>query len=507
MIVTKQFLRKFSVHLHWILIGGYFCWCAIELMSVTHNIDEGVYLAKAGLLAEGKKPFSDFFFHQPPLYIFFLKIFIGSGHEIFLARLCSLLALCLSSAIIYQITRTVAGRKGALIALLLFISNCLHVHSLLAMPTALMLFFASAGICVMFGKKRYSAVIAGALFAISVQFKPLTIFWLPAVAFYYLWQKKDRTGFLFFTAAFVLIGACATAYFIIQSNGGYAELLLSQTTQYSKESAFAIWIKHPAFQEIMRVGNVRTPLDWSLFTHSRVFFHSGILNPNFLLMILAVIGLLMARRFLISQLSLIALGGILLSCLFVWGPIWDHYFVQYIPFLAMGVGFMFRAKRSKLITTIVLAVCVLGFVIQAKSREILPSGIVPGAKVLSFDPYINIFYRAQHACGLVDSLTAYGSSNEKYFDRIPRFRKSVINEDMLEACLKSDSEVVFFVGFWFTQIRDRKVLEFLRSVNPNRIIFQNQEFYTIFQKLRMQAAAVESNNKFHPANKSAERRR
>src|SRR5687768_10103168 len=104
-----------------ILICGLVLFCIaiapISLDILHFDIDEGIYIAQAELILQGKKPFKDFFHHQTPTYIYLLalwgKIFPST---LFSYRFLSLLATLISGVTVYLIVKRISDGYTGVIA-------------------------------------------------------------------------------------------------------------------------------------------------------------------------------------------------------------------------------------------------------------------------------------------------------------------------------------------------------------------------------------------------------
>jgi 4-amino-4-deoxy-L-arabinose transferase-like glycosyltransferase len=153
------------------------------LDSLDYNFDEGVYIHQARLILGGALPYTDFFYHQTPVYPFTLALAgLFAPESLFAYRLPSLVATALQGVIVYRIALEMMPKAAAWAAALLFYAAPLQFFGPLALPNALMACLATLGVYLVWfrqpGTRRSeqtAACLAGALIGLSVLFKPLSV--------------------------------------------------------------------------------------------------------------------------------------------------------------------------------------------------------------------------------------------------------------------------------------------------------------------------------------------
>ena len=478
LFVIKSLLKKYQPLL---IISFFFWWYLSGLENLPHNFDEGIYLAKGNLMHQDQKPFRDFFFQQPPLYLYALQFFDLTPQKIFFFRLLSLVFACLSGILVYRVSSYLAGRLAGAISLALFMSSALQLHSLRAMPGSLMLFLALLSIAVLIRRRKVTAgitIFSGLCLAFSAQVKPLTIFWIIFPLLFFTFFMRNPRLLIFYLLSFALTSLLVTVFFIYDSEGGYLELLLIQAKRYTSKGGFANMQEIPAFKAMLDAKNISTAFAWNLNEHREVFFANPLSNGNSWLLLLVFFALFKLRarktlRLLISTIVFIAI-----SCLFVWEPVWDHYFIQYLPFMAISTSIIFRDSfwRKVLLIPVIL-ISLNGLVNQRISmipeKNVIHTGI-KGKPVLSFDPYINIVNEAAFACDLIDPLSSYGKRNSDFFNTSRFFSRYHTSESDLLSCLKKNPATIYYIGQWFFWFLDEEILGHLSRVPSDLLIFQSE---------------------------------
>ena len=174
-----------------------------------YNLDEGVNLVLATRLLHGEAPLDQFFYHQPPLYLYVLRELIRwGGDPVHAARLGSILATAATGVLVYAAARRFTGRGGALFAAIVFFLCPLQFFNLAAMPNAWMLLFGTLGVYLaLFDRRRWAVVAGAAALVVAMALKPLAISTGLATGFLILLLPRWRGRRL----AFVLAAGGASA--------------------------------------------------------------------------------------------------------------------------------------------------------------------------------------------------------------------------------------------------------------------------------------------------------
>jgi len=84
--------------------------------------DENIYFYMGKLVAEGKMPYGDFFYAHPPIQVFiFAMIFKIFGFNFLLLKSVSMMAITISSVLLYRLVRKNIGEKESILAVILFL--------------------------------------------------------------------------------------------------------------------------------------------------------------------------------------------------------------------------------------------------------------------------------------------------------------------------------------------------------------------------------------------------
>src|SRR5262249_22446196 len=146
-------------------------------------------------------------------------------------------------------------------------------------------------------------------------------------------------------------GLCAWLLFDRMSGGAFTELLRLQAGRFASKSGFELMLGYPPFQQRVHEAGLHSPRASNLYEHALTPLRAwnlyeparSLLLPapfgNLPLVLLAAFGQIhVARRpppaWVGRRLLITALWALpFLFSVFVWEPVWDHYFVQYLPAL------------------------------------------------------------------------------------------------------------------------------------------------------------------------------
>jgi len=257
---------------------------------------------------------------------------------------------------------------------------------------------------------------------------------------------------------------------------------------------FDLFRQYAPFAQLTEARGWNTQFVWNLAEHRRAL---GSLAPgrgadsNGLLMVGAAAALLTwpwldATRRRWVRLCLLWLGVALSFNLLVWGPVWNHYFLQYLPPLSLltAVGIDELGRRAATFRPGLRAVPLLLFCavlvanggyarvqLQLDPRRWSP--LEPRDSVwLTLDPTLHLISQTRPACGVYDPFNVYGGAA---LAAQPGFRGETFRVDYADllACLESDRDIRIFVTFWTTWFIDGdQRLELARRF-PRRIVFQD----------------------------------
>lgn len=99
------------------------CWSTFKLVVIGKFLypylgyDEGTYALFSRFILNGLKPYTDFFYAHPPLFIYLQALFFKVlGDSLFTARLFSVMMSALLSVATYFLVREITNERGALLA-------------------------------------------------------------------------------------------------------------------------------------------------------------------------------------------------------------------------------------------------------------------------------------------------------------------------------------------------------------------------------------------------------
>jgi hypothetical protein len=180
---------------------------------------------------------------------------------------------------------------------------------------------------------------------------------------------------------------------------------------------------------------------------------------------------------------------------FVWEPIWNHYFVEILPPLAilsgLGLGALDRLpnrRRRALAGGLVAVVVVVAAALGLRTEGALllddrPFEAVgpPGSRWLTLDPTVNVMTGTEPACGVIDPFNVLGPSAlaARAGGREARFHVTL---DDLLACLEADPEAGVFVTSWTEWFLDQETLAELWRRHPGRVRFADPRAALAFER-------------------------
>ena len=464
------------------------------------NVDEGVYIQQARLVRQGQAPYTGFFYHQTPLYLYALAGFGSLGADSLEGfRLLSLLASALTGVLVYHAGRRLLDRSTGVLAQLAFYAAPLQVYGCLALPNALMGLLTAASVFAILLRRGLAWTLLGGLgLTIAVLVKPLAVPVVLSLVLTLILVRTERRKLKALAASGLATGLAAWLFLHAATAGGFTKVLRLQAGRYSGRSGFELMAHYGGFRDAMRARGATTPTSWNLSEHSRAFLSGGFTNGNFWLLLAAIASPFFWNRAmprpLLAGLFLWLLAAVWFS-LFVWEPIWDHYFVLYLPPLALLASVTLKASVgarrwwARPLALVLVAGCtVLGhtqrFTDPLWYRQARAVGkLVRGRELFSFNPLIHVVGQVRPACGLIDPLNVYGEHAIAALDTgrpespLKRFQ---ITAEELVTCLGDKTPVVIDdYAFWFLE---PPVLAHLKRT-PHRLIFFGPDARRRFESL------------------------
>lgn len=484
----------------WLLAVAFIILAAPRLPTLWPNFDEGVYTLQAGLVRQGQVPYVDFFYHQPPLYLYVLATLGRFGPDpVTAGRFLSLAATALCGVVVMHAGRRLAGAAVGLVAQLAFYAAPLQVYGMLALPNAAMVLLSATGIfAAVFCERRRWAALGGVCLALAVLVKPLDVPAVLATLATLAAFRDQRRKLPVLVASGLAAGLAAWLAFHVASHGGFTETLLLQARRYAGRSGFELMSHYADFRTAMIDREADTPLQWNLSEHARAFLTHGLFNGNLLLLVTAAAspfcGLRRLPRHAAAMLVLWPATTLLFS-LFVWEPVWDHYFVQYLPPLSLLAGITLaaglRARRWawRAATIPLLAGCtILGHTqrfgdpaFYARAREIVAQA--NGTRVVTFNPLIPAVTGTMPACGLADPLNVFGEHSVIALSPDGPLQRFRVDTNDLIRCLGGEGTMVIDrYAYWFMEPR---LATYLRRTSERLVFFTPEDR----RRLRLPPAA------------------
>jgi hypothetical protein len=465
-----------------------------QLARLAHNFDEGLYIQQAALVRAGQRPYADFLEHQTPLYIYALAAFsLPSPASLLLHRLLSLLATAATGVVVFHAGRRLTTPGAALVAQVLFYFASLQQYGLLAMPNALMELFVALGMFgAVFRDERW-AVGAGALALVaSLLFKPLSLPAVLAAGLIVLAAPDRRRRLAPFLAAGLAAGVVAWGGLHVASGGAFTELVRLQVSRISVKGGFELLSHMSGLRTAAAARGVHTAIGWNLSEHRMAFLSNVPWNTGPELLAAAACGALTLVRRAAggARPRHLALAPVLWAAVpfvfsvFVWEPVWDHYFVQYLAPLsllaavALGAAWAARVSARPLIRAALAlglaAYVALGVVARridlpwlARAREIAAER----RPLFTFDPLLAFMAGGPPACGTIDPLNVYGDYSAAALDPhgpLGRFKQTAAD---VIACLQRSPEVSIVVDAYFFWFVDDPLRRYVAGADPQRVVF------------------------------------
>ncbi|MBI3379688.1 glycosyltransferase family 39 protein [Candidatus Gottesmanbacteria bacterium] len=171
-----------------IFVLGFFIYWHFKLGLVRFfDADELAYLRWAHNLVAGLRPYTDFFFFIPPLYLYFLAplfFIVGKSTAIILsARFLSFVIFLLSAGVLFLLVREIKGVQAGILAILVFSALPIPADKWLEIrPDGVATLFIFAGILFLVKAIKKGQIrnffLAGFFYSLSVMILPKEIFFV-----------------------------------------------------------------------------------------------------------------------------------------------------------------------------------------------------------------------------------------------------------------------------------------------------------------------------------------
>jgi hypothetical protein len=237
---------------------------------------------------------------------------------------------------------------------------------------------------------------------------------------------------------------------------------------------------------------VDTAVEWNLSEHRLAFFANVPWNTGPVLLGAAAVGaLLLLHRGVAGALPRhLALAPVLWAALpfafsvFVWEPVWDHYFVQYLAPLSLLAAVAFGAawtaevgRRPFVRAALSAALVAYAFLgMAARPREVFwrdrAQAIAARRHPLfTFDPLLAFVAGGPPACGTIDPLNVYGEYSAAALaphGPLGRFKQTA--GDVID-CLRRSPRVDVVVDGYFFWFADDPLRRFVAAAEARRVVF------------------------------------
>jgi hypothetical protein len=148
-------------------------------MLVVPEMDEGIYVYAGKLIAEGSQPYRDFMFAHPPLVPYLAAVLWKIGGSLESTRWLAIGITLVSSLPLFVLARRLTGSAAAgLFAVALYVTGLIWIANLgrtLRLEPTLNMFLIAGAVLWWLGRGRWSALAAGACFALAVATKLVAV--------------------------------------------------------------------------------------------------------------------------------------------------------------------------------------------------------------------------------------------------------------------------------------------------------------------------------------------
>jgi hypothetical protein len=430
-------------------------------------------------MVKGEVPFRDFFHHQFPGYITFLSSFLHLLHPgYFTQRLLSFIGGILS----FLALSFLFFRLGGWISLpflfpFLFLSG-ISRYFFYGLPNSLMVTFTLLSFLSLFlpSRKEIRYFLGGFFYLLSFLIKPHALF---NGVFFLFWFFKDRfVAFRFFSYGVLSSLVLAWTFIPGLKEVGLYDLLFLQRGRLERGSGLEIMSYCPFVKEFLPSYFPFTPFFWNLYQH--LFLFSG---PELFAYLIYFYFLFRGGKGIFSYPYLpflVTLFSHLLSNFFLWEPVWDHYFLLYLPFLSILSipGIERELALSSLPSSLLYRI---GFLfifltgislfsyISIPSNKIVPEGYYsPRKDLFTLNPTFALKSAYRPVCGGEDPFNTFGDHSLVTYYESPVLRRFQVTFSEVVSCLKKKNAKIY-LDPWSTCFFSEKEIEILKNSFPDRV--------------------------------------
>lgn len=320
--------------LPWVLICGYALCAALYfpwINAYEANPDEGFNLGKAALVSAGYSLYKEVWSDQPPLLTYSLALVQQwMPGSVAAARLLILAFACLLLASLYSLIDRRHGRWAACFAVLALMTAPLFlrlsVAVMIGLPAIALAVLAMAVASQRWFKWHVGAVLAGLIFALSLQTKFFTALLGPSLVLM-LWLSRASAGRRHqLQAVGAFVAACCVGFMMVLMAAG---------------DAFINQLLRPHFAENLRDAYSLERSSWELWL---------VLRRHPPLLLGALVGLVVLRKELLRNMLPVTVWLLLTTAaLLLHTPVWNHHAMLLLPALAWlgGAGLAAAYQRAR----------------------------------------------------------------------------------------------------------------------------------------------------------------
>jgi hypothetical protein len=446
------------------------------------DYDEGWYVMGARHVARGHRPFVDFAYNQPSLYLNLLALSGQAfGPTVFGYRMLSLLSMALCGILLFRLTLPFVGTLPALAAQALFLFSRSQIYALGAVPEPAMLLFSLAAVLLLFlGRGALSACFSAAAFVVALLIKPTCMPLVLVAALSLAWARAYQR-LAYFAATGVILSVFAFAWMTWASDGAFASTVAVNIRRLSTHNV-GMWAVDTGFKEIRQQLGIDTSFQWALFCLRNFCVYPETYVPMALLL-LSLIGIPIwvircagshpaLRVFAVSWPA----ACVLLN-FFLVDYVSDKYFIPFLAcssFLLAAVAWSLQRRigASAFAGVGLILSCALA-VQTARALNNEHGNWYQRAKqivaehpaIVSFTPMVFAATGAEPGCGFDNPAFTYGGFGDGLLV-VDQTRHLRFSDERLVQCLRANPQLLMLVdwGFYF----------FTRPGSPLRTYLANE---------------------------------